>query len=54
MFLLATLEEPGNVFSIEAYGGSGDIMLTLEGVQLKWNLPMAGVVGPVWHGHHHV
>ena len=42
VFLYATLEEPGNVFSIEAYGGSGDIMLTLEGVQFEMEFTDGG------------
>ena len=35
IFFFAMLDEPGNVFSIESSGGSGDIMLTIEGVQYE-------------------
>ena len=42
IFFFAMLEEPGNVFSIEAYGGSGDIMLTLEGVQYEMEFNEGG------------
>lgn len=31
----AVLEEPGNMFWLETYGGSGDIMLTIEGMQYE-------------------
>ena len=31
----AVLEEPGNMFWLETYGGSGDIMLTVEGMQYE-------------------
>ena len=31
----ADLEEPGNMFWLETYGGSGDIMLTIEGMRYE-------------------
>ena len=32
VFFFAMLDAPGNMFTLEAYGGSGDITLTVEGV----------------------
>jgi len=42
IFFFAMLDEPGNVFSIEASGGSGDIMLTIEGVQYEMEFVEGG------------
>ena len=42
IFFYALLEEPGNVFSIETSGGSGDIMLTIEGMQYEMEFTEGG------------
>ena len=35
IFFFAELDEPGNMLQIETYGGSGDIMLQVEGLQFE-------------------
>ena len=35
IFFFAELDEPGNMLRIETYGGSGDIMLQVEGLQFE-------------------
>ena len=46
IFFFAMLEEPGNLFSIETSGGSGDIMLTIDGVQYELDFFEGGRQGP--------
>jgi len=42
IFFYAQLEEPGNTFTLEASGGSGDIMLTVEGTQYQLEFTEGG------------